>query len=140
MPISIQLTEGLLKPEGLRTVFPRVASALLRAHGVEGNTFMEASVLGHVQLYPQQHCHVGGRCASLALVEVKVPPVTFLEQAVRDQFISELTDIIDALQAGDHPRGRTYVNVSYAVDGTWGIGERAYTNAALGEAIAAGFR
>ena len=35
---------------------------------------------------------------------------------------------------------RTYVNVTYAVDGTWGIAGRAYTNDELGTAIAASFR
>jgi phenylpyruvate tautomerase PptA (4-oxalocrotonate tautomerase family) len=140
MPISIQVTEGLLRPDGLRQVFPRIAQALLRAHGIEGNAFMEPAVIGHVQRFSEEDSYAGGQPGSLAVVEVKVPSITFPEQAVRDAFVQSVTDIIDELQTGRHPRSRTFVNVTYAVDGAWGIGGRAYTNAALGQAIAAAAR
>jgi len=46
--------------------------------------------------------------------------------------------VIDELKAGDRPRTRTFVSVTYAVDGAWGIAGKAYSNADLGAAIAAG--
>jgi phenylpyruvate tautomerase PptA (4-oxalocrotonate tautomerase family) len=72
------------------------------------------------------------------VIEVKVPASTFPNADVRQAFIARVTDVIDELKAGQHPRDRTYVNVTYAVDGAWGIGGKAYTNAELGAAIAAG--
>ena len=72
------------------------------------------------------------------MIEVKVPSSTFANADVRLAFIARVTDVIDELKAGRHPRDRTYVNVTYAVDGAWGIGGKAYTNAELGAAIAAG--
>jgi phenylpyruvate tautomerase PptA (4-oxalocrotonate tautomerase family) len=64
-----------------------------------------------------------------------VPAITFPDDAVKQAFVGAVTDIIDRLKAGSHPRERTFVNVTYAVDGTWGIGGKAYSNAELGAAI-----
>jgi phenylpyruvate tautomerase PptA (4-oxalocrotonate tautomerase family) len=70
------------------------------------------------------------------VVEVKVPSVTFQGRAAQEGFVAKVTDIVDELKAGEHPRARTFVNVTYAVDGTWGIAGKAYTNDDLGSAIA----
>jgi phenylpyruvate tautomerase PptA (4-oxalocrotonate tautomerase family) len=135
MPISVQVTKGLLTPKGEREVFPLVAEALLHAHGLSGNRFMSPNVIGHLVVSPEADSYVGGKPQSLAIVEVKVPAITFPDDAVKQAFVGAVTDIIDRLKAGSHPRERTFVNVSYAVDGTWGIGGKAYSNAELGAAI-----
>jgi hypothetical protein len=135
MPIAIQLSPGLLTKEGERTVFARIADALLEAHGLVDNPFMRANVLGHVEIFPEGASYVAGKAQSLAVIEVKVPSVTFSTSEVREQFVQRVTDIVDELKAGPHPRTRTFVNVTYAVDGAWGIAGKAYTNADLGEAI-----
>jgi hypothetical protein len=140
MPISIQVTQGLLTAQGEREVHPQMADALLRAHGLGGNAFMEPIVVGHVDIYPEKVSYAGGKSQSLAIVSVTVPSVTFPNQEIRDAFVREATDIIDSLKAGSHPRERTFVNVVYAVEGTWGIGGKAYTNEALGMAITSAAR
>lgn len=136
MPISIQLTRGLLTESGEREVFARVAQVLLEVHGLADNGFMSPNVIGHVAITPQDASYVGGKPQSLAVIEVKVPSVTFPTHDVQQAFVTKVTDIIDELSAGAHPRSRTFVNVTYAVDGTWGIGGKAYTNDDLGRAIA----
>ena len=136
MPISVQLTEGLLTTKGEREVFARVADALLEVHGLTGNAFMTPNVIGHVVVTPEATSYVGGQPASLAIVEVKVPSITFPNHDVQQAFVARVTDIIDELKAGSHPRSRTFVNVTYAVDGTWGIAGKAYTNGDLGAALA----
>ena len=115
----------------------RLSDALLQVHGLSGNAFITPAVIGHVDIYPQEHSYAGGKPQSLAVIEVKVPSVTFPDQSVKGNFVKAATDIIDELKAGNHPRDRTFVNVSYAVEGAWGIGGKAYTNADLGLAIAA---
>jgi len=55
MPISVQVTKGLLTPEGQREVFPRVAEALLEAHGLSGNRFMTPNVIGHLVVSSDRH-------------------------------------------------------------------------------------
>jgi len=139
MPISVQVTRGLLTAEGERLIFGRIAEALLVAHGLEKNAFMKDNVIGHLVVSEESTSYVGGVAQSLAIVEVKAPSVTFADRAVREAFVKTVTDVVDALKAGQHPRSRTFVNVTYAVDGTWGIGGKAFTNADLGAAIAASF-
>ena len=140
MPISIHVTEGLLTREGEREVFPLVADALLRTHGLIGNRFMTPNVIGHLVVSPQSGSYVIGKHQSLAIVEVKVPSATFPNADVKQAFVGAVTDIIDQFKAAAHPRDRTFVNVTYAVDGAWGIGGKAYSNAEIGEAIQQGAR
>ncbi|MFZ6775842.1 tautomerase family protein [Undibacterium sp. Ji83W] len=139
MPISVQVTTDLLTLEGERDVLPLVADALLRVHGLTGNKFMTPNVVGHLAVSPEARSYAGGKLQSLAVVEVKVPSVTFPTAEVKQAFVSEVTDIIDRLKQGAHPRERTYVNVTYAVDGTWGIAGKAYSNAEMGESVQQGF-
>jgi phenylpyruvate tautomerase PptA (4-oxalocrotonate tautomerase family) len=137
MPISIQITRGLLTPDGQRDIFPRVARALLDAHGLQDNPFMRQNVIGHLAVTEEASSFAGGKPGSLAVIEVKVPSVTFRDRKTQEGFVAAVTDIVDELKAGTHPRSRTFVNVVYAVDGSWGIAGRAYTNEDLGAAIAA---
>ncbi len=138
MPILIQVSEGLLSPEGERKVLPRMAELFLRLHGLAGNSFMTPNVIGHVEVFPLGCNYAGGSAQSLAVVELKVPAVTFPTQEIKAAFVREATDLIDELKAGTHPRERTFVNVVHAVDGIWGIGGKAYTNEELGQAIQGG--
>jgi phenylpyruvate tautomerase PptA (4-oxalocrotonate tautomerase family) len=140
MPVSIQVTRGLLTPEGERTIFARVAQALLEAHGLQDNAFMKENVIGHVTISAEAESFVGGVATSLAVIEVKVPSVTFRDRQSQERFVAAVTDAVDELKAGSHPRAHTFVNVTYAVDGTWGIAGKAYTNEDLGAAIIAAAR
>jgi len=135
MPISIQVSQGLLTPQGEREVFPLVANALLQTHGLDGNPFMTANVIGHLMVSAESQSYVGGKPQSLAIVEVKVPAITFPNAEVKQAFVGAVTDIIDRFRAGSHPKERTFVNVTYAVDGAWGIGGKAFSNAEIGEAV-----
>lgn len=135
MPISVQVSKGLLTPKGEREVFPLVTEALLKVHGLTGNPFLTPAVIGHLVVSQEGESYVGGKPQSLAVVEVKIPAITFPNAEVKQAFVTAVTDIIDRLKAGSHPRERTFVNVTYAVDGAWGIGGKAYSNADLGEAI-----
>ena len=135
MPLLIQLSKDLLTPKGEGEVFSRVASAMLEVHGLAGNAFMTPNVIGHVMISPEGTSYAGGKAQSLAVIEVKAPGMTFPNHDVQQDFVGRVTDIIDDLKASDHPRSRTFVNVTHAQDGSWGIGGKAYTNAELGQAI-----
>jgi len=137
MPISVQITRGLLTARGEREIVPRIGRALLEAHGLAGNAFMQPNVVGSVHVSEPSATYVGGEPQSLAIVELKVPSVTFRERATQQTFIDEVTSLIDELKAGEHPKSRTFVHVIHALDGAWGIAGHAYTNAELGQAIAA---
>ena len=135
MPFLIEVTKGLLTPSGEREIFAKVHEAFLKAHGLTGNRFISPNVIGHMHITEPSQSYVGGKTLSLAVIEVKVPSVTFQTPEVKQEFVAAVTDLIDHYKAGSHPRERTFVNVTYAVDGVWGIGGKAYTNAELGAAI-----
>lgn len=139
MPISVQVTRGLLTPAGEQQIVARVAEALLQAHGLAKNSFMRENVIGHLLVCEEAASYVGGKAESLAVIEVKVPSVTFRERAAQQSFVEVVTNAVDELSTGKHPRNRTFVNVTYAVDGAWGIAGKAYTNEDIGSAIAAAF-
>jgi hypothetical protein len=138
MPITLQISKGILTERGEREVHPRMAQALLKAHGLIGNAFMTPLVIGHLKLTDAERTFVGGHNQSLAVIELKVPPGTFSSQTVLDQFVMEATDIVDELGTGTHPRARTFVNITHALEGSWGVSGRAYTSDQLGEAIGRG--
>src|SRR5262249_32160267 len=121
---------------GERAIFQRVAEALLKAHGLQDNPFMKQNVIGHLVVSEEALSFAAGKEGSLAVIEVKVPSVTFRDRKSQEGFVAAVTDIVDELKAGAHPRSRTFVNVVYAVDGPWGIAGKAYTNEDLGAAIA----
>jgi len=87
MPIAIQLSPGLLTTDGQRTVFSRIADILLDVHGLRGNKFMTPNVIGHVTVLPEGTSYVDGKPQSLAVVEVKVPSVTFPNRQVQQAFV-----------------------------------------------------
>ena len=136
MPITIQVTRGLLTPDGERQIVPRVAEALLESHGLADNPFMRSNVIGILVVTDEATSFVGGAPRSLALISVDVPSVTFRDRDIQRRFVNTVTTAVDELKAGTHPKARTFVHVTYAVDGTWGIGGKAYTNEDLGAAIA----
>ncbi|MFZ6733998.1 hypothetical protein ACO0LG_18865 [Undibacterium sp. Ji42W] len=61
---------------------------------------MTPNVVGHLVVSPEAQSYVGGQHHSLAVVEVKVPSVTFPNVEVKQAFVSEVTDIIDRLKTG----------------------------------------
>jgi phenylpyruvate tautomerase PptA (4-oxalocrotonate tautomerase family) len=137
MPISVQVTRGLLTPQGEREIVPRIGRALLEVHGLVDNAFMQNNVIGSLQVAEPSAAYVGGEPQSLAVIEVKVPSVTFRERETQQRFVESVTSLVDELRAGEHPKSRTFVHVIHALDGAWGIAGHAFTNAELGAAIAA---
>lgn len=135
MPISVQVSQNLLTAEGEREIFSQITNALLTAHGLAGNPFLTPNVIGHLTITPAAHSYAGGKPQSLAVIEVKVPSTAFPNAAVKQSFVESVTQIIDRLKAGNHPPERTFVNVTYTVDGVWGIGGKAYSDAEFGAAI-----
>ena len=109
----------------------------LESHGLENNAFMKQNVVGHLLTSDESSSYAGGKPQSLAVIEVKVPSLAFREHGVQQRFVEAVTNIVDDLKAGNHPKSRTFVNVTHAVDGAWGIAGVAYTNEALGAALAA---
>ncbi len=137
MPIQIIVSEGALTPAGEAEAFRKLTELLLRLHGLTGNRFMTPNVIGEVTVVPKSRTYSGGKAADIAIFELKVPSFVLPTQELMDAWISEGTAIIEAAAGGRIEREHIFANVSHAVDGGWGIGGKAFSNAALGAAVAA---
>jgi phenylpyruvate tautomerase PptA (4-oxalocrotonate tautomerase family) len=135
MPITVIATEGVLSAQAEREVFANLTESFLKLHNLSGNAFMTPNVIGEVSIVPKGKSFSGGKPDDLVIVELKVPSFALSSPQQKQAFIGEATEIIEAATGGKHPRDRIFVNMVYAVDGLWGIGGNAYTNAELGEAV-----
>jgi phenylpyruvate tautomerase PptA (4-oxalocrotonate tautomerase family) len=137
MPIQIIVPEGALTPAGEAEAFKKLTDLLLRLHGLTGNRFMTPNVIGEVTVVPKGRTFSGGTPADIAVFELKVPSFVLPTQELKDAWISEGTTIIQQATQGRIKREHIYANVNYAVEGAWGIGGKAFSNAELGSAVAA---
>jgi len=134
MPLTLILTEGLMPREQHAPTIARLCEAFLRLHGLLGNAFLTPNVIGHVHEVPQGATFAGLQPASVAIVEWFTPSFAFASTGLQQAYVKEATDIVEAACGGKQPRERIWVNLKHAVDGMWGIGGRAFSNAELGAA------
>jgi len=138
MPLTLIVTEGVIPPEREPATMARLSEAFLKVHGLAGNTFLTPNVIGFVQVVPRGSTYSGMKPVPVALVEWKLPAFAFTDRDAQTRYVEEATAIIHEMSGGTHPKEQTWVNVTHAVDGPWGIGGRAYTNAELGAKASAG--
>lgn len=138
MPLTLTLTEGVLPQGHEKLAFRRLAEAMLRWHGLAGNRFMTAAVIGSIHVLPKDATYAGLVENPVVFIEWKVPPVAFAQREIQLGYIDEVTSIIHDMTGGRHPKDKIWVNVIHAVDGTWGIAGQAMTSEQLGAAIAGG--
>ncbi len=131
MPLTLTLTEGVLPAGQERIAFARLSDAMLKWHGLTGNAAITPNVVGSINVVPREHTFSGSKEASVAFVEWKVPAFAFNTREIQLGYVQEATDIIHAMSGERHPKERIWVNVVHAVDGAWGIGGVALTNAQL---------
>ena len=136
MPITVTLSAGILDEAGEQQILPRLSQALLARNGMTGNAFMTPIVIGSVHIMAPGRIYAGGRAEQAVFVELKVPSVTFATQEQRQGFVDDVNGILNDLTGGAYPKARTFVNIVYALDGSWGIGDKAWTNTELGDAAA----
>ncbi|MFL6618082.1 MAG: 4-oxalocrotonate tautomerase family protein, partial [Povalibacter sp.] len=113
----------------------RLSESFLKLHGLAGNKALTPNVIGHIQVLPEGSTFAGMQPTPVAIVEWKVPSFAFASKELQNAYVEEATNAIHEASGGKHPRELTWVNVTHAVDGGWGIAGRAMTNAELGAAI-----
>jgi phenylpyruvate tautomerase PptA (4-oxalocrotonate tautomerase family) len=135
MPITVVATDGIFSAAAEKTMFAELTASFLRHHDLAGNAFITPNVIGEISTVPKGRSFAGGTSNDIVVVELKVPSFALASPAQKAGFIKEATDIAFKAAEGRHPRERIFVNMVYAVDGLWGIGGKAYTNAELGDAV-----
>jgi phenylpyruvate tautomerase PptA (4-oxalocrotonate tautomerase family) len=137
MPIQIIATEGVIPVSAEAGLFAAVTDTFLKLHNILGNAFMTPNVIGEFSVIPKGRTFAGGKPDDIVIVELKAPSFALETPEQKRMFVGEVTDLVVKATGGEHPRDRIYVNMVYAIDGLWGIGGKAYTNADLGTAIQA---
>jgi phenylpyruvate tautomerase PptA (4-oxalocrotonate tautomerase family) len=137
MPITVTATAGILDAAAEKHILPRLSEALLARNGMAGNAFMTPIVVGSVHILPEGRVFTGGHAEKAVFVELKVPSVAFATQDQRQGFVDDVNRILGDLTHGRYPKDKTFVNITYAVDGSWGVADKAWTNAEIGAAIGA---
>lgn len=135
MPYQVIVSEGVLSRDSEEKVFAEITELLLSMHGLSGNSFMTPNVIGEITVVPEGRTFSGGRRERIAIVELKVPEFVLASQEARGHWVKGVTDIVAKHADPSLPRDRIYANISYAVNGGWGIAGAAYTNEELGNAI-----
>ena len=135
MPINVLATDGILTEAAQQQAFAELTASFLRHHNLSDNPFLTPNVIGEVSTIPKGRSFAGGTSNDIVVVELKVPSFALATPEQKAGFITDATDIVFRAAGGRHPRERIFVNMVYAVDGLWGIGGKAYTNAELGEAV-----
>jgi hypothetical protein len=138
MPLTVIATQGIFKPENEKLVIPKLCALMLKVHKLNGNKFMTPVVIGHLELVAQEHIYSGGDPVAGVFIEWKVPSFGFGTQEILNEYIKEATDIVVGLSDHKLSKKKVFVNVVHAVDGSWGIHGKAYTNAELAVAMQAG--
>lgn len=131
MPLTLTLTEGVLPKGQEKVAFARLSDAMLKWHGLTGNQAVTPNIVGSINIVPKEHTYSGSKEAPVAFVEWTVPAFAFSSRDIQIGYIEEATNIIHALSGEMQPKEQIWVNVVHAVDGAWGIGGVALTNAQL---------
>jgi len=132
MPLTLIVTEGVIPQDREQATMARLSEAFIKLHGLAGNKFITPNVIGFVQVLPRNRTYSAMKPTPVAIVEWKVPSFAFAKREVQTAYVEEATAIIHEMSGGKHPKEHTWVNVTYAVDGPYGIAGKAYTNAEMG--------
>ena len=138
MPLTLTLTEGILPKGQEKLAYKRLAEAMLKWHGLTGNTAMTPNVVGTIHLLPKDYTYTGLDETAAVFVEWKVPSVAFTDRKIQEGYFAEVTDILHQMSGAKLPRDKVFINVVHAVDGAWNFNGKAMTNAEIGAEIARG--
>lgn len=138
MPLTLTITEGVLRVGSEKEAVNKITQSMLKHHGLLGNSVMTPNVTAQVILLPKTSTFSGGEEFLGAWIEWKVPTFAFASRDIQLAHFAEATDIIRGLSDDKLPAKHIFSNVVHTVDGSWNFNGIAMTNEEIGNAIAAG--
>jgi hypothetical protein len=138
MPLTLTATEGVFPKGTEKYVFQKLCEAMLKWHGLTGNSAMTPNVVGSISILPKELTFAGLEESTVVFIEWKVPAFAFNAPKIQQGYVEEATRIAVEASRGKQPVERIWVNVLHAVDGGWGIAGKALTNQQLSEMISRG--
>lgn len=138
MPLTFTYTEGSLPQSAEKQIVAKLTDSMLKLHGLIGNKVITPTITAQVHVIPQGRTFTGGQELSGAWVEWKTPSIVFSNREIQIKYVEDATNIVHEASGGKLPRNQIWVNVVHAVDGAWGIGGLAMTNAEIATAATKG--
>ncbi len=127
--IDVYAPEGVLPTEVHRHLAVELTRALLRAEGAPATDAFLNNIAAYVHVLPASAVHTAAaEGARTVRVQVLTPPGALPREAQRT-FVAEATDIVTAVSGHATQRGRTWVLLTEAADGGWGIAGTAFGRA-----------
>ena len=131
MPIDVYAPEGTFPQERGTEVLRLLTECLLKWTDASDLPIARNNTVAYLHVLPHAYVVAGGTPSSIVRIDVKLPEVVLSTIERRRGFIADATEIVGAVSVGGRDVERTLITVSNAVDGGWGIGGRAITNAEL---------
>lgn len=138
MPLTLTITKGVLATEQATTAVEKLSNAMLKRHGLTGNTVMTPNITANVVFVEEGLSFSGGKPFRGVWIEWKVPSFAFATQDIQKGYGNDASAIIQELTNGKQPVDNVYFNVVHTADGAWAMDGKAMTNEELGDAIAEG--
>lgn len=136
MPIQVIASEGVLSASAEQEIFTKLTDLLLELNGLSKSTFIKPNIIGEITIIPKGRTFSGGKPTAIVIFELKVPSIVLPTRDLQLAWIQRATEIVLEAASGTISKDRIWGNVTYAVDGLWGINGHAYTNSELGAVLA----
>jgi hypothetical protein len=131
--IDIYAPAGTFTEADVATLLQRVTESLLTWTDATEIPFVRRNAGAYFHALPPPHVTCDGKPDIVVRIAVKLPEVVLSTIERRRGFIADATEIAAALSVAAHTADRTWISVVNAVDGGWGIGGQALTNADIDE-------
>jgi hypothetical protein len=131
--IDIYAPEGAFAEENVPALLRQVAESILKWTDTTEIPFVRRNLGTYFHLLPAAYVTAGGEPDVVVRISVTLPEVVLSTIERRRGFIQEATAIVAALSCEAHTPERTWISVVNSVDGGWGLGGQAFTNADLDE-------
>jgi hypothetical protein len=131
--IDIYAPAGTFTEAGVATLLQRVTESLLTWTDATEIPFVRRNAGAYFHALPPAHVTCDGKPDVVVRIAVTLPEVVLSTLVRRRGFIADATAITAALSVAAHTADRTWISVVSAVDGGWGVGGHALTNADIDE-------
>ena len=125
--IDVYAADDLFPPGGERQLGEELTFALLRAEGVlsPGPTHLNNTGAYLHRMLPQDVQTAASATARTVRVQIVTPPSVLTREAQR-QLVKEATEIVAKISGDPSQSGRTWVLLTEAAEGGWGIAGTAF--------------
>lgn len=129
--IDITAADDLFPPSVHRQLAAELTAALLQAEGAPFAAPFLENTAAYLHLLPADLVHTAGTNGARTVRVLVLTPPAVLDRDAQIRFVAEATDIVTRLSGDPTQRSRTWVLLTEAAEGGWGVAGRALDAAAF---------